>query len=348
MTCQSIVLVTGGAGYIGSRLVPKLLAAGYRVRVLDAEYFINGLLPSIAHPHFEFMKGDIRDKFAVEAALSGVGTVIHLAAVANDPSFSCDAELSRSININCLPHLMGSAKSSGCRRFIYASSASVYGINEQSLVDEHQPCVPITDYSRFKAEGESVLFSLTNATFETVAVRAATVCGWSPRQRLDLTVNTLTASALARREITVFGGGQYRPNIHIDDLCRLYTMLVQCEALGQLCGRAVNAGCENHTVSNIAIEVKQIVDRYFGASIPIKTTASDDVRSYRLDSAWVQRALGFECVYTIRDAVLEICERFQAGWFNGSSDILTDPRYHNVRNMQRTDWSFLSSGGRPC
>lgn len=348
MTGQSIVLVTGGAGYIGSRLVPKLLAAGHRVRVLDAEYFINGLLPWIDHPQFEFIKSDIRDKRAVEAALSGAGTVIHLAAVANDPSFSCDAELSRSININCLPHLMGSAKRSGCRRFIYASSASVYGINEEPFVDERQPCVPITDYNRYKAEGESILFELTAPSFETVAVRAATVCGWSPRQRLDLTVNVLTASALARQEITVFGGGQYRPNIHIDDLSRLYSTLVQRDSLGQLCGCAVNAGCDNRTVSEIAIEVKEIVDRYFGVNIPIRTTASDDVRSYRLDSALVQRALGFECVHTIRDAVLELCERFQAGWFSESADILTDPHYHNVRNMQCADWSFSSTEGRSC
>lgn len=348
MTIQSIVLVTGGAGYIGSRLVPKLLAAGYRVRALDTEYFINGLVPWIAHPHFEFIKGDIRDRRAVGAALSGVATVVHLAAVANDPSFLCDPELSRSINIDCLPYLMDRAKRNGCKRFIYASSASVYGINEQPLVDERQPCVPITDYNRYKAEGESVLFGLTDASFETVAVRAATVCGWSPRQRLDLTVNILTASALARREITVFGGGQYRPNIHIDDLCRLYTMLVQRDSLGQLCGGAVNAGCDNRTVSEIANEVKKIVDRYFGVSIPIRSIASDDVRSYRLDSGLVHRTLGFEFVYTIRDAVLEICERFQAGWFNGSVDILTDPRYHNVRNIQCSDWSFALAGGRPC
>ncbi|MGF6093901.1 NAD-dependent epimerase/dehydratase family protein [Pseudomonas sp. 18175] len=348
MTNQSIVLVTGGAGYIGSRLVPKLLAAGYRVRVLDAEYFINALVPWVAHPRFEFIRGDIRDRVAIDAALSGVTTVVHLAAVANDPSFACDPEVSRSINIDCLPHLIRSAKHSGCKRFIYASSASVYGISDEPNVDEHQPCVPITDYNRYKAEGESILFGLTDASFETVAVRAATVCGWSPRQRLDLTVNILTASALARQEITVFGGAQYRPNIHIDDLCRLYTMLVQCDSLGQLCGCAVNAGADNRTICDIAVEVKHIVECYFGVCIPIRTTASDDVRSYRLDSALVQRALGFKFVYTVRDAVLEICERYQSGWFGDSTGILTDPRYHNVRNMQCTDWSFSAVERRSC
>lgn len=348
MTVHSIVLVTGGAGYVGSRLVPKLLAAGYGVRVLDAEYFINGLVPWLAHPRFEYIKGDIRDRPAVEGALRGVAIVVHLAAVANDPSFACAPELSRSINIDCLPHLMQSAKRCGCKRFIYASSASVYGINEELVVDERQPCVPITDYNRYKAEGESILFGLTDSSFETVAVRAATVCGWSPRQRLDLTVNILTASALTRQQITVFGGRQYRPNVHIDDLSRLYTILVQRDSLGQLCGRAVNAGCNNRMVSEIAMEVKEIVDRYFGVSVPIKTKASGDVRSYRLDSELVRRELGFEFVYTIRDAVLEICERFQSGWFSSSTDILTDPRYHNVRNMQCTDWTFSAVEDRSC
>jgi len=346
MTGSSIVLVTGGAGYIGSRLVPKLLASGYRVRVLDAGYFTSDLHAWLAHSHLEFIKGDIRDRSTVERALLGVDTVVHLAAVANDPSFGCAPQLSRSINFDCLPHLMDSAKRSGCRRFIYASSASVYGINDKPSVDESQPCVPITDYNRYKAEGEEILFGLADPSFETVAVRAATVCGWSPRQRLDLTVNILTASALTRGEISVFGGGQYRPNIHINDLTRLYAMLVQRGSLGRLCGRAVNAGCDNRTVTEIAIEVKEVVDRYFGISIPIKTVSSDDVRSYRLDSALVQRELGFEFAYTIRDAVLEICEQFQSGWFSGSADILTDQRYHNLRNMQCTDWSFSAAEDR--
>ncbi|QQZ39504.1 SDR family oxidoreductase [Pseudomonas sp. SK3(2021)] len=348
MSKPSVVLVTGGAGYIGSRLVPKLLAAGYRVRVLDALFFANGLEQLMKHPHLEFIKGDIRDKPAVEKALQGAQTVIHLAAVANDPSFNSAPELGQSINIDCLPHLMSSAKRLGCRRFIYASSASVYGINAEPFVDENQPCVPITDYNRFKAEGEKLLFELTDPSFETVAVRAATVCGWSPRQRLDLTVNILTASALARGQITVFGGSQYRPNVHIGDLTRLYTMLVQRESLGSLCGTAINVGYENHTVTDIANQVKDIVDRYFHTDVPITTTSSDDVRSYRLDSRRVQQHLGFEFIYSIRDAVLEICEQWQSGKFKDSGDVLADIRYHNVRNMQQNDWSFESSGAVSC
>jgi nucleoside-diphosphate-sugar epimerase len=348
MTEHSKVLVTGGTGYIGARLVPKLLAAGYRVRVLDAQFFPNGLDRLLGHPHLELVRGDIRDKPIVENSLRGIKTVIHLAAVANDPSFNSDPELSRSINIDCLPHLMRSAKRLGCRRFIYASSASVYGINDEPVVDENQPCVPVTDYNRYKAEGEEVLFDLTDSSFETIAVRAATVCGWSPRQRLDLTVNILTASALAHGKIIVFGGSQYRPNVHIGDLSRLYTILVQRDSLGTVCGSAINVGCENHTVADIAVEVKHVVDRYFATNVPVTRTASDDVRSYRLDSRLIQRELGFEFVYTIRDAVLEICEKWQSGWFKDSADVLTDPRYHNLLNIQFADWSFASSPARPC
>ncbi|MDX7999983.1 SDR family oxidoreductase [Xenorhabdus sp. Reich] len=348
MTHYSTILITGGAGYIGSRLVPKLLSAGYKVRVLDAEYFTNGLSLFFDHPHLEFIKGDIRDKTLVENALQGVTTVIHLAAVANDPSFNSDPEVSRSINSDCLPHIMESAKRQGCRRFIYASSASVYGVNDQPIVDESQPCVPITDYNRYKAEGEAVLFDLTDSNFETIAVRAATVCGWSPRQRLDLTVNILTASALSQDKITVFGGSQYRPNVHICDLTRLYTMLVQRDSLGSLCGRAINVGYENHTVTDIALQVKEVVDRYFSTDVPITTTSSNDVRSYRLDSGLVQKELGFQFVYTIRDAVLEICEKWQSGDFIDSTDVLKDPRYHNMLNMKYTDWSFNPSRSLLC
>ncbi|MNI32166.1 UDP-glucose 4-epimerase [compost metagenome] len=344
MSNATVVLVTGGAGYIGSRLVPKLLAAGYRVRVLDALFFGNGLELLIGHPRLEFIKGDVRDKPVLEKALQGASTVIHLAAVANDPSFNSAPELGQSINIDCLPHIMGSAKLLGCQRFIYASSASVYGINAEPFVDENQACLPITDYNRFKALGEKILFDLTDSTFQTVAIRAATVCGWSPRQRLDLTVNILTVSALARGEITVFGGSQYRPNVHIGDLTRLYTMLVQRESLSPICGTAINVGYENHTVTDIANQVKDIVDKYFSTNVPITTIASDDVRSYRLDSRRVQQQLGFEFIYSIRDAVLEICEQWQSGKFIDSDDVLSDTRYHNVRSMQHNDWSFEPCG----
>jgi nucleoside-diphosphate-sugar epimerase len=348
MSEPKLVLVTGGAGYIGSRLVPRLLAAGHRVRVLDALFFANGLERLGRHTELDVIKGDIRDRSAIERSLRDVTTVIHLAAVANDPSFNADPALGRSINIDCLPHFMASAKRLGCRRFIYASTASVYGINDALVVDENQPCAPITDYSRYKAEGEKHLFDLTSQSFETIAVRAATACGGSPRQRLDLTVNLLTASALARGEIAVFGGSQYRPNVHVADLGRFYTSLVSHDSLGALCGCAVNLGGENYTVAEIATQVKAIVDRYFATTIPITTTESDDIRSYRLDSRLARQAFGFQFAYTLRDAVLELCDRWQSGCFADSANIMRDPRFHNLLNMRVADWSFASSTGRTC
>ena len=348
MNEPSVVLVTGGAGYVGSRLVPRLLAAGHRVRVLDALFFSNGLERCGHHPALSLIKGDIRDRTAIEQSLRNVTTVIHLAAVANDPSFNANPALSRSINIDCLPHLIESAKGLGCKRFIYASSASVYGINNAPIVDENQPCAPITDYSRFKADGEKFLFNFTSPSFETIAVRAATVCGASPRPRLDLTANLLTASALARGKISVLGGAQYRPNVHIADLCRFYTVLVNRDSLGALCGHAINLGEENYSVAEIAQQVKAVVERYFATRISITTAASDDVRSYRLDSRLARQAFEFEFAYTVRDAVLELCDQWHSGAFADSTDVMRDPRFHNILNMNVTDWSFVSDARRAC
>lgn len=338
MSKTPLVLVTGGAGYIGSRLVPKLLAAGLRVRVLDAGYFVEKMTVELFGSNFEFVKGDIRNRQVVSSAMRGVKTVVHLAAVANDPSFSCDPVIARSINMDCLPHIISAAKKAGCQRFIYASSASVYGISELPVVDESHPCVPLTEYNIYKAQGESILFDLEGASFETIAVRAATVCGWSPRQRLDLTVNLLTAKALAHGEISVFGGGQFRPNIHIDDLARVYSLLVQCDSLGSARGAPLNAGRDNFTVADIALQVKAVVEQYCGRKIFINSVSSDDVRSYRLDSQRLQKVFDFKFVHTVQGAILELCDRWASGWFDNSMNVMTDKRYHNVLNMRQNDW----------
>lgn len=341
MTKARAVLVTGGAGYIGSRLIPKLLSAGHCVRVLDAMLFGNGLEGWSEHERLEILKGDIRDRRAITEAIKGAHTVVHLAAVANDPSFELNPSLSRSINYDSLPFLFEQARGQGVSRFIYASSASVYGISGSPAVDEQQPLVPLTDYNKFKALGEELLFADARPGFETVAVRAATVCGSSPRQRLDLTVNILTMQALRHRKICVFGGCQYRPNIHVADVSRFYSLLVNLESFTkELDGAAINVGNENAPVADIAKLVQAIVQDYLGNSVAIEQIATDDKRSYRLDASRARKLLGFVPIFTIADAVKELCE----DWANGrfcNHDPLNDARFHNIKGMRAASEALL-------
>jgi nucleoside-diphosphate-sugar epimerase len=216
------ILVTGGAGYIGSVLVPQLLQQGERVTVLDVFFYGHDTLPD--SPDLTRVDLDLRDHAGVDALLAGerFDAVIHLAAISNDPSSDLDPELTRQVNLDGTRALMESAQRHGVGRFLYASSASVYGIKEVPDVTEDLDLEPITIYAKYKAEGEAILNALTSPDFVGVSVRAATVCGWSPRLRLDLTINILTLSALTRGEITVFGGQQMRPNIHVQDLALFY------------------------------------------------------------------------------------------------------------------------------
>lgn len=336
------VLVTGGAGYIGSVLTRALLAHGCRVRVLDTRFFGDGLA-GLDDPRLENVLGDIRDATLYREALAGVDVVVHLAAVANDPSFDLDPDLGRSVNHACLDHVMRLPRETGARRFVYASSASVYGISEAPEVDESHPLVPVTDYNRYKAKGEELLFPLTADGFETVAVRAATVCGVSPRQRLDLTVNLLTAQAVADGGITVFGGAQYRPNVHIEDLVQVYLRLVLDDRLGPLNAAALNVGHQNLTVADIARRVADTAGTLTGAAVSVTTTASDDVRSYRLTSRRLARTLGITPRRTVDDACRDVGTAILDGRI---ADPLTDERLHNVRWMKRRH--SRAGTGRPA
>jgi nucleoside-diphosphate-sugar epimerase len=325
------VLITGGAGYIGSRLTRRLLAAGLRVRVLDLMVFGNGL-EGITDDRLDIVRGDIRDARAVRQALAGMDSVVHLAAVANDPGFDLDPDMARTVNYTCLDPLVGLAKKSGVRRFVYASSASVYGRSEAARVDEDHPLQPITDYGRYKALGEEVLFAYGDAGFETVAVRAATVCGYSPRQRFDLSVNRFTAQALVNREIALWGGDQHRPNIHIEDLTAVYERLVRADTLGEGSGRPVNVGHENLTVADIVHTVAERVGRRLGTEIEVKHTAFDDHRSYRLDAQRLVEWLGYRPALGIAAASDDVADALVRGLL---PDSLTDPRYYNVQWMRR-------------
>lgn len=324
------VLVTGAAGYVGCVLVPKLLQAGHDVFAYDIMYYgEQGLVP---HPRLRTVKGDLRDIPAFAAAVKGCEAVIHLACISNDPSFELDPALGKSINFDCFEPMVLASQAAGVTRFIYASSSSVYGVSEAPDVDETHPLTPLTDYSRFKAMCEEVLWRLKKPGFTACVIRPATVCGYSPRTRLDLAVNILTNLAVNTRKITVFGGSQKRPNIHIDDISDLYVELLALPA-ARIDGGVWNAGYQNHTVADLARMVKAIVEREFPGRAPIEivTSPTDDLRSYHVSSGKITRDIGFAPKRTVEDAIRDLCTAFKAGKLPGS---LTDPRYFNVKVMK--------------
>lgn len=322
------VLVTGGAGYVGSVLVPKLLAAGHQVRVLDLYLYGDHVLDAVKdHPGLEQVKGDIRDTELLKRVLPGCDAVIHLACISNDPSFELDPDLGKSINYDAFFGLVDISKASGVRRFIYASSSSVYGVKPGQDVTEELGLEPLTDYSKYKAMCEEVLQAKREPGFTTLTLRPATVCGYSPRLRLDLAVNIMAAHAHHNRLIKVFGGGQMRPNLHIQDMTDLYLKTLEWEAEA-IDGKIFNAGYQNHTVGEIAEIVKSVM----GEDVGIVTTPTDDNRSYHISSEKIRRELGFEPRFTIEAAVQELKGAFEAGRV---VDPMTNPLYSNIKLMQR-------------
>ena len=322
------VFVTGGAGYVGSVLVPKLLDSGYHVKVLDLYIYGNDVLDAVKnHPNLEQVKGDLRDRDLLEKSIPGCDAVIHLACISNDPSFELDPELGKSINYDAFTPLVEISRDSGVRRFVYASSSSVYGIKEEENVTEELSLEPLTDYSKYKALCEEILLRYQSRDFTTVIVRPATVCGYSPRLRLDLTVNILTNHAVNLGRITVFGGEQKRPNIHIEDITNLYVDLLS-RPDEQVAGKVWNAGYENHRVREIAEIVRNVVGK---ENVEIVTTPTDDLRSYHISSEKIECDLGFVPKHTIEDAVQGLCDAFASGKISNPMD---DIRYYNVKMMQ--------------
>jgi len=323
------VLVTGGAGYVGSVLVPLLLAAGYRVRVLDLFIYGERVFDEIPDSHreaLEIFKGDMRDQALLRRALAGCDAVIHLACISNDPSFELDPSLGRSINFDAFLPLVDISKESGVHRFIYASSSSVYGVKDEPNVTEDLPREPLTDYSKFKAMCEDELEKRRSPGFTTLTLRPATVCGWSPRLRLDLSVNILTNHAVNKGKITVFGGSQLRPNFHVRDCAELY---VKCLAFPSdlIDGKVFNAGYQNLALGEIAEKVRDVV----GENVEIETTPTNDNRSYHISSEKIARELGFTPRFTIEDAIRELAGAFRGG---KTKDPLSNPLYFNIKRMQ--------------
>jgi len=322
------VMVTGGAGYVGSSLIPKLLDEGHNVTVLDLYIYGEDLFKDYrSNPRFREVKGDLRDPLAVKKALQGANAVIHLACISNDPSFELNPDLGKSINYDCFLPLVRASKDVGVRRFIYASSSSVYGVKDEPEVTEDLSLQPLTDYSKFKAMCEDVLEREREPGFVTCTLRPSTVCGYAPRQRLDVVVNILSNFAYHTGKIRVFGGAQKRPNIHIEDMTDLYCFMLQ-QPDSAISGQVFNAGYENHTVMQLA----DLVNGVMGGKLAVDVQPTDDMRSYHVSSAKLRRALGFSATHSIENAVRGLVDAFKESRLQ---DPMNNPMYFNIKRMQQ-------------
>jgi len=319
------VLITGGAGYVGSVLTPYLLSKGYKVTVIDLMMFGEEVLKK--NSNLRIVKGDIRDIKLLEKEMPNNDIVIHLACISNDPSFEINPKLGKSINLDSFTPLVEIAKKNFVRRFIYASTSSVYGIKNEKDVNEEMTLEPLTDYSKYKAECEKILNKYISESFIPVTIRPATVCGYAPRQRFDVIVNILTNLAYHKREISVFGGNQLRPNIHIRDMVKVYETLIEAPE-SKIKGQIFNAGCENKTVLELAQTVKTIV----GNDVVLKKTKSDDNRSYHISSKKINKVLNFNFNFTISDAVGDLIVAFKNKLF---TDPLSNEKYFNIKTMNK-------------
>jgi len=312
--------------------VPQLLDLGYKITVYDVQFFDSDFLP-VGRPNLNVIKGDIRDTAKFFAAVQGHDAVVNLACISNDASFELDEALSTSVNLHAFEPMVIAAKSAGVKRFVYASSSSVYGVSDQPDVTEDHPLVPLTLYNKYKGMCEPLLKRHTDATFTGVIFRPATVCGYAPRQRLDLSVNILTNHAVNANKITVFGGSQLRPNLHIQDYCDVVKLFLTAPA-EKVQNETFNVGCQNLSLMQIAELVRSVVGREFpGRAMPeIVTTPTDDIRSYHVNSDKIRRALGFVPSHSIEDAVTELCRAFRDGRL---PDSMSDDRYFNVKRLKR-------------
>ena len=323
------ILITGGAGYVGTLLTHQLLNQGYRVTVYDTMFFGCKLTK---HPQLKIVQADIRNLEQFEQALQNIDAVIHLACISNDPSFHLDESLSKLINYDCFESLVMAAKKHKIKRFINASSSSVYGVSDQPRVTEEHPLLPLTLYNKFKGFCEPLLFKHQSKDFTCVNIRPATICGYSPRMRFDLSVNILTNHAVNNHSIKVFGGEQLRPNLHIQDMCDLYELMLNVPDQA-IAGETFNVGYQNYKISEIAEMVKAVVMDQFPekGEIDIVRTTSDDNRSYHICSEKIKTRLGFKPKKTIEDAVKDLCIAFKSHLLKNTFE---DEEYYNVKTLQ--------------
>lgn len=327
------IFITGGAGYVGAILVPKLLKRGYAVKVLDLYTYGKDIFDGIGdRSKLEEVEGDICDEALLRKEIPGADAVIHLACISNDPTFALNPGLSKKVNFDAFEPLVKISKEAGIRRFIYASTCSVYGVSDAPEVTEDHPLIPLTDYNKYKGLCEPVLLEYRSKDFIPVIIRPATICGYSPRQRFDLTVNILTNHAYNKGKITVFGGKQERPNIHIEDITDLYVQLLELPD-AKIDSKTYNAGFQNRSVSDLAELVADVMQKEFPerGRPTIETTFSEDNRSYRISSKKIEKELGFVPKHTIEDAVRDLIGAFQKNKFK---DPLNNIHYYNVKMLK--------------
>ncbi len=318
------IFLIGGGGYVGSALVPNLIDKGYEVTVFDL--FIYGKEVLDHHKNLKIIQGDIRNIKLLSDSIKGHDAIIHLACISNDPSFELNPKLGKTINLDCFRPLVELAVKEKISRFIYASSSSVYGIKKEKNVDESLDLEPLTDYSKFKVECEKILSEYTSEKFETVIIRPATVCGYAKRQRLDVVVNILTNLAYHKRKITVYGGDQLRPNIHIKDMVNIYLHTLKADRK-LVNGEVFNAGYDNFTINEIANSVKEII----GEDVELEKVETNDNRSYHVSSKKIKDILSFEAKFTIQDAIKDLKDAFEQ---KKLINTLNSSKYFNIKKMQ--------------
>ena len=330
MTNLKKIFITGGAGYVGSRLVPFLLNNNYEVCVYDTMYFGSDHLDQ--HQNLKIIEGDIRNTKKIENYCKGYEIFLHLACISNDSSFELNEDLSKTINYDCFEPMVMAAKKSGIKRFIYASSSSVYGVSEEKDVKEDHKLVPLTLYNKFKGMCEPELLKHTDDNFIGVIFRPATVYGCSNRMRFDLSVNILTNHAIKNKKILVFGGSQLRPNLHIEDYCDAVKLLSECDE-EKIKNEIFNVGYQNLSILEIAEKVKKIVESKFEdiANIEIELQESNDIRSYHINSDKIGNKLDFKPQKTIEYGISEICDAFKNGLYQDSFDNIN---YYNVKKLK--------------
>lgn len=322
------IFITGGGGYCGTRLVPQLLNNGHEVVVYDKFYFGN-FLPK-KNKHLKIVNGDIRDTKKISKHCKGSEIFIHLACISNDASFELNNSLSKSINMDSFEPMVKAAKKANIKRFIYASSSSVYGISKKKNVTENHILKPLTLYNKYKGMCEPILKKYTDENFTGVTFRPATVCGYSPRQRFDVSVNILTNHAVNNGKIIVFGGNQLRPNLHIQDYCDVVKLLMRASPK-KIQNQIFNVGHQNLSIMQIATKVKKIVQKKFGyKSIKIEVEKSHDNRSYHIDSSKIYRHLKFKPKKNIEDAINELCSALKQKKYKNP---LSNNIYFNVRTL---------------